>query len=193
MGQVEYMIMVCKAVQGYASSQAPKLERVRDGRHIMSQLTDVASDLSRQREKILAVYDVREVSRSADRLGDTLKAVYDVLGDVEDTSVMFGKKKGFGKRVSALVHDIGTHANSLLAATSLAIADRYQYLNKKKHVWCRGLAGTRGGTIGYLFVCARQYSDFRQSTGYHKHATRRNSSCARQWNSSEVRVVYTSK
>lgn len=116
--------MVCKAAQAYASSQAPKMSRVRDGQHMINHLMDVASDLGRQRDKILAVYDAREVRRSADRLGETLKGVYDLVGDVEDTAVMFGKKKGFGKRFSALLHDIGTHSNSLLAATSLAIADR---------------------------------------------------------------------
>lgn len=116
--------MVCKAAQNYASTQASRLSRVRDGQHMISQLRDVASDLNRQADKILAVYDTREVSRSADRLGETLKGVYDLLGDVEGTSIMFGRKRGFGKRVTALVHDIGTRANALLAATSLAIADR---------------------------------------------------------------------
>lgn len=122
--QVEYLIKVCKAAQAYASTQAPKLSKVRDGQHMINQLRDVTSDLGRQHDKILAVYEAREVRRSADRLGETLNGVYDLLGDVEDVAVMFGRKKGFGKRVSALVHDIGTHANSLLAATSLAIADR---------------------------------------------------------------------
>lgn len=117
--------MVCKASEAYASSQATKVTRVRDGQHMINQLQDVTSDLSRQREKILAVYDAREVQRSADRLGETLKAVCDLVGDLESTAVMFGKKRGFGKTVSALVHDIGTNANALLAATSLAIADRY--------------------------------------------------------------------
>lgn len=116
--------MVCKAAQNYASSQFPRLSKVRDGQHMINQLRDVASDLGRQTEKILAVYDTREVRDSADRLGETLKGVYDLLGDVEDTSIMFGKKRGFGKRVTALVHDVGTRANALLAATSLAIADR---------------------------------------------------------------------
>ncbi|CAM9389724.1 unnamed protein product, partial [Pylaiella littoralis] len=122
--KVEYLVMVCKAAQNYASTQASRLSRVRDGQHMISQLRDVASDLNRQADKILAVYDTREVSRSADRLGETLKGVYDLLGDVEGTSIMFGRKRGFGKRVTALVHDIGTRANALLAATSLAIADR---------------------------------------------------------------------
>lgn len=99
--------------------------KVRDGRHLFNQLLEVTSDLDRQRDKILAVYDTREVKNSADRLGETLKAVYELLGDLEDTSFMFGKKKGFGKRVSALVHDIGTNSNALLVATSLAIVDRY--------------------------------------------------------------------
>lgn len=116
--------MVCKAAQTYASIQAPKVLRVRDGQHMINQLRNVTLDLGRQHDKILAVYDAREVRRAADRLGETLTEVYDLLGDVEATAIMFGKKKGFGKRVSALVHDIGTHANSLLAATSLAIADR---------------------------------------------------------------------
>lgn len=97
---------------------------MRDGQHIINQLRDVASDLDRQHDKILAVYDAREVRRLADRLGSTLKGVYDLLGDIEATAVMFGKKKAFGKRVTALVQDIGMHANALLAATSLAIADR---------------------------------------------------------------------
>lgn len=123
--KVEYLIMVCKAAQSYASTQATKILRVRDGQHMINQLRDVGSDLGRQREKIIAVYNAREVRHSADRLGETLKGVYDLVGDVEGTPVMFGKKKGFGKRVSALVHDIGTHSNALLAATSLAIADRY--------------------------------------------------------------------
>lgn len=123
-GQVQYLIMVCKAAQKYASAQAPRVSRVRDWQHMINQLRDVASDLGRQHDKILAVSDTQEVRRSADRLGETLKVVYDLLGEVEGTAVMFGKKKGFGKRVSALVHDIGTHANALLAATSLAIADR---------------------------------------------------------------------
>lgn len=122
--KVEYLVMVCKAAQKYASTQSSRLSRVRDGQHMINQLRDVATDLGRQAEKILAVYDTREVRRSADRLGDTLKGVYDLLGDVEDTAIMFGRKRGFGKRVSALVHDIGTRANALLAATSLAIADR---------------------------------------------------------------------
>ncbi|CAM9770749.1 unnamed protein product [Hapterophycus canaliculatus] len=122
--KVEYLAMVCKAVQNYASTQSPRLSRVRDGQHMINQLRDVSSDLRRQTEKILAVYDTTEVRKSADRLGETLVGVYDLLGDVEGTAVMFGKKKGFGKRVSSLVHDIGTRANALLAATSLAIADR---------------------------------------------------------------------
>lgn len=122
--QVEYLVMVCKAAQEYASTQSARLSRVRDGQHMINQLHDVASDLRRQTEKILAVYDTTEVRRSADRLGETLLGVYDLLGDVQGTAVMFGKKRGFGKRVSALVHDIGTRANALLAATSLAIADR---------------------------------------------------------------------
>lgn len=122
--KVEYLVMVCKAAQSYAASQFPRLSKVRDGQHMINQLRDVATDLGRQTKKILAVYDTREVRNSADRLGETLKGVYDLLGDLEDTSIMFGKKRGFGKRVSALVHDVGTRANALLAATSLAIADR---------------------------------------------------------------------
>lgn len=122
--QVDYLVMVCKASETYAFSQAGKLIKVRDGQHMINQLQDVAMDLVRQRDKILAVCDAREVQRSADRLGETLKEVYELIGDIESTGVMFGKKKGFGKRVSALVHDIGTNANALLAATSLAIADR---------------------------------------------------------------------
>ncbi|CBJ48727.1 Sel1 domain-containing protein [Ectocarpus siliculosus] len=122
--KIEYLVMVCKAAQAYASTQAARLSRVRDGQHMINQLRDVASDLGRQAEKMLAVYDTREVRNSADRLGETLKGVYDLLGDVEGTAIMFGRKRGFGKRVTALVHDIGTRANALLAATSLAIADR---------------------------------------------------------------------
>lgn len=122
--QVEYLVMVCKAAQNYASAQRLRLSKVRDGQHMINQLRDVATDLGRQTEKILAVYDTREVRNSADRLGETLKGVYDLLGDVEDAPIMFGKKRGFGKRVTALVHDVGTRANALLAATSLAIADR---------------------------------------------------------------------
>lgn len=122
--QVDYLIVVCKAAETYASSQTAKLIKVRDGQHMISQLQDVAMDLGRQRDKILAVYDTREVQRSTDRLGQTLKEVYELIGDIEGTGVMFGKKKAFGKRVNALVHDIGTNANALLAATSLAIADR---------------------------------------------------------------------
>lgn len=122
--KVAYLVMVCKAAQNYASEQFPRLSKVRDGQHMINQLGDVANDLGRQTEKILAVYDTREVRNSADRLGETLKGVYDLLGDVEDTSIMFGKKRGFGKRVTALVHDVGTRSNALLAATSLAIADR---------------------------------------------------------------------
>ncbi|CAB1120360.1 unnamed protein product [Ectocarpus sp. CCAP 1310/34] len=122
--KIDYLVMVCKAAQAYASTQATRLSRVRDGQHMINQLRDVASDLGRQAEKMLAVYDTREVRNSADRLGETLKGVYDLLGDVEGTAIMFGRKRGFGKRVSALVHDIGTRANALLAATSLAIADR---------------------------------------------------------------------
>lgn len=119
------MVKVCKTFETYASSQATKLVKVRDGQHMINQLLDVAMDLGRQRDKILAVYDAREVRHSADRLGETLLAVFELLSDIQRTSVMFGKKKGFGKRVSALVHDIGTNANALLAATSLAIVDRY--------------------------------------------------------------------
>ena len=118
--------MACRAAEAYASTQAAKIIRVRDGQHMINQLRDVASDLHRQQDKIRAVYDAREVCRSADRLEDTLKNVFELMRDVEATVLMFGKKKGFDDRISALVHDIGTHANALLAATSLAIADRYR-------------------------------------------------------------------
>ncbi|CAM9823617.1 unnamed protein product [Chrysoparadoxa australica] len=87
-------------------------------------LQECWEDLERQRDKILAVYDASEVTRAADRLGDTLKRVFVVVGDMEKAYRMFGKKKGFGKRVQALVHDIGTNSNAVLAAVSLAIADR---------------------------------------------------------------------
>lgn len=132
--QVDYLIMVCKAAEKYARTQVTKLSRVRDGQHMINQLVEVISDLDRQRDKILAVYDAREVQRSADRLGETLKVMYELVSDLEDTSVMFGKKKGFGMRVSALVHDIGTNSNALLAATSLAIADRCVIHSKNLHL-----------------------------------------------------------
>lgn len=116
--------MICKAAKAYASTQAEKLTSLRDGQHIINQLRDVANDLHRQHSKILAVYDAKEVCKSVDRLGETLKNVYELLGNIEDTALMFGKKKRFGMRISALVHDIGTYSNALLVATSLAIADR---------------------------------------------------------------------
>lgn len=116
--------MICKAAKAYASTQAEKLTSLHDGQHMINQLRDVANDLHRQQSKILAVYDTKEVCKSVDCLGETLKDVYELLGDIEDTHLMFGKRKKFGARISALVHDIGTYSNALLVSTSLAIADR---------------------------------------------------------------------
>ncbi|CAM9877297.1 unnamed protein product [Discosporangium mesarthrocarpum] len=116
--------MVCESARMYAASQVHKLSKVRDGQHMIDQLHEVEDDLSRQRAKIIAVYDVNGIRRSTDRLGETLRQVFELLTDLEETAMLFGRKSGFGKRVGALVHDIGTNANALLAATSLAIADR---------------------------------------------------------------------
>lgn len=91
--KVDYLVMVCKAAQNYASTQSARLSKVRDGKHMINQLRDVANDLGRQADKVLAVYDTREVRHSADRLGETITGVYDLLGDVEGTSIMFGKKR----------------------------------------------------------------------------------------------------
>ncbi|KAG5180249.1 hypothetical protein JKP88DRAFT_279665 [Tribonema minus] len=126
--KVDFLVAVCKSTEVYAKQLEAKLGTVRSGVALIEGLRDTHADLKRQRDKILAVYDTLEVRRSADRLGTTLTHVFEVLSDVERAARMFGRKKGFGKRVQALVQELGTNANSLLAATSLAIADRPQML-----------------------------------------------------------------
>jgi TPR repeat protein len=124
MNKVDYMILVCKNAEIYAKQLMKKLALIREGKHLIASLHDTQRDLDKQRRKILAVYDAREVSRAADRLGGTISSVFDLLGDIQKASRLFGKKKKFGKRIQALLTDLGTNRNSLLGATSLAIADR---------------------------------------------------------------------
>ncbi|CAM9734630.1 unnamed protein product, partial [Phaeothamnion confervicola] len=122
--RVDYLIMVARNAELYSRAQSKKLILIRGGRQMIDALHEVWGDLRRQRDKVLAVYDAREVRRCTDRLGDTLRRTYEVVGDLEKTTRLFGRKKTFGKRVTALVHDIGTNGNALLAAASLAIQDR---------------------------------------------------------------------
>ncbi len=90
----------------------------------MAAFHDTFRDLTKHRNKILAVYDAYEVSRAGEKLGLTLVEAIELLGQVERVSVLFGKKSKLGKLIQAILRDLGTNRNALLGATSLIIFDR---------------------------------------------------------------------
>ncbi len=95
--KVDYMIIVCKNAVLYTKRLSKKLSTIPEGKNLTTALQDTFRDLTKQRDKILAVYNTYEVSRSGDKLGLTLAEAIELLGQVEKASVLFGKKSKLAK------------------------------------------------------------------------------------------------
>ncbi len=122
--RVDYMIVVCKNVETYSKQLLKKLSTISEGKNLTVAFHDTLRDLTKHRNKILAVYDAYKVSHARDKLGFTLAKAIELLGQVERASVLFGKKSKLGKSIQTILRDIGTNRNVLLGATSLIISDR---------------------------------------------------------------------